>query len=324
MPLDRRAVLALGLSLTAPKTMMAQAAYPDRTIRMIVPFPPGGGGDAVGRLIADALGRSLNQTLVVENKPGADQIVGTTAMAQSAPDGYTVMMSGDTMLAHAAYERKLPYDVFKDIAPVSRIANVPVALLISPKLGVKTLPELIALAKAKPGQLKAGHLGTGGTHYLSVKLMEHMAGIKFLDVPYKGSGQTTMAVASGEIDLVFAGAGAAQALAEGGKVLAMAVSSAKRVAGTPNLPTMSEAGIPGYEMDTSFYIYAPGATPRSVIAKLDREVQAAVNESGVRASLVKMGFEPDPLSHEQCVLAHRKRYDVYRKLIKDLNLQWSE
>lgn len=324
MTFNRRTALAFGLALAGPTKLLAQGAYPDHTVRVIVPFPPGGGGDAVGRMIAEALGKSFNQPMVVDNKPGADQIVGTTAMTQSPADGYTLMMSGDTMLAHAAYERKLPYDVFKDITPVGRIANVPVALLVNPKLGVKTVTELIALAKSKPGQLKAGNLGSGGTHYLSVKLLEHMAGIKFLDVPYKGSGPSTLALMSGEIDLVFAGVGAGMALAESGKVLALAVSTAKRVAGAPSLPTMSEAALPGYEMDTAFYIYAPGATPKGVIAKLDREIQAAVGDGGLQARLIKMGFEPAAASHEQSVAEHKKRHEVYRKLIKDLNLQWSE
>lgn len=304
--------------------LAAQGTWPERPIRMIVPFPPGGGGDAVARLMAEMLGKRLNQTIVVDNKPGADQVIGTTALAQSAPDGYTLMMTGDTMMAHAAYERQLPYNVFKDLTPAGRIANVPVGLLVNPKLGVKTVPELIALAKSRPGELKAGHIGSGSPHYLGVKLIEHHAGVKFLDVPYRGSGATTLAVMSGEIDLVFAGVSAAKALSESGKAQLLAVSSRKRSASAPNVPTLAESGIPSFDVDTAFYIYAPGATPKPVIARLDREIQAVLAEPPVRTRLTAMGFDVEPGSHEQSVAEHRRRYDVYKQLIKAMNLQWSE
>lgn len=323
MTLTRRSTLALGLALVTP-TLVAQTSYPDKPVKLIVPFPPGGGGDAVARLMGEALGKRLNQAVVVENKPGGDQIVGTTALTQSPADGYTLMMTGDTMMAHAAYERQLPYNAFRDLTPVGRIAHVPTALLVNNRLGVKTVPELIALAKSKPGQLKAGHIGSGSPHFLGIKLIEQITGAKFLDVPYKGSGPTTLAVVSGEIDVVFAGVNAALQLSEGGKALAMAVSSKKRVSGAPQLPTLAESGVPGFDIDTAFYIYAPGATPKPVIARLDQELQAVVADPATKARLTTMGFEVEAATHEQSVAVHRQRYDLYRQLIKNLNLQWAD
>lgn len=323
MPFTRRSALTLGLVL-ATQTLFAQPAYPEKPIKLIVPFPPGGGGDAVARLVGEALGKRLNQAMVVENKPGADQIVGTALLTQSPADGYTLMMTGDTMMAHAAYERQLPYNAFKDLTPVGRIAHVPTALLVNNRLGVKTMSELIALAKSKPGQLKAGHIGSGSPHFLGIKLIEQITGTKFLDVPYKGSGPTTLAVVSGEIDLVFASVNAALQLSEGGKATAIAVSSKRRVSSAPQLPTLAESGVPGFDIDTAFYIYAPGATPKALIARLDQELQAVVTDPAVRTRLTTMGFEVETATHEQSVAVHRQRFDLYRQLIKNLNLQWSD
>ncbi len=324
MTVNRR--VALGALAVASTGLWAQAPmYPTRgPIKLIVPFPPGGGGDGVGRLMAETLAKRLNQSVVVDNKPGADQVIGTTALVQSAPDGYTLMMTGDTMMTHAAYERPLPYNVFKDLTPVSRIALAPIALLVNPKLGVKNVQELIAMAKANPGKLKAGHIGSASPHYLSVKALEHVTGARFLDVPYKGSGPTTLAVVSGEIDFVFAGVGAAKQLAEGGRALLLGVTGPNRAGSAPNVPTLVESGIPNLDTDTAFYIYAPGATPRPIIQRLDQEVQAIIGDPANHARLVAMGFEPEMASHDKSVAEHKRRYDTYQKLIKTLKIQWNE
>lgn len=324
MTINRRA--ALGAFALASTNLWAQApAYPTKgPIKLIVPFPPGGGGDGVARLMAEALAKKLNQNIIVENKPGADQVIGTAALAQSPADGYTLMMTGDTMMTHAAYERPLPYNVFKDLTPVSRIAQVPIALLVNPKLGVKNVQELISMAKANPGKLKAGHIGSASPHYLTVKTLEHITGAKFLDVPYRGSGPTTLAVVSGEIDLVFAGVGSAKQLADGGRALLLGVTGAKRAGSAPNVPTLMESGIPNLDTDTAFYIYAPGATPQPIIQRLDQEVQAIVGDPAIQARLTSMGFEPDVGNHDKSVVEHKRRYDTYKSLIKTLNIQWSE
>lgn len=324
MTVSRR--VALAALVVASVGAQAQApAYPSKgPIKLIVPFPPGGGGDVVGRLMAETLSKRLNQTIVVDNRPGADQVIGTTLLTQSKPDGYTLMMTGDTMMTHAAYERPLPYNVFKDLTPVSRIAQVPLGLLVNPRLGVKNVQELIAMAKARPGMLKAGHIGTASPHYLSVKSLEHLTGARFLDVPYKGSGPTALAVVSGEIDLVFAGVGAAKQLAEGGKALLLAVTSAKRTASAPEVPTLAEAGIQNFDTDTAFYIYAPGGTPLPIIERLDKEVQAIVADPDTRARLTAAGFDVAPGSHEVSVAEHKKRFDTYQKLIKTLQLRWTD
>lgn len=298
--------------------------YPDRPVRIIIPFPPGGGGDGVGRLFGEALSQRLGQSVVIDNKGGADQVIGTTAMTQAAPDGYTLMLTGSTMVVHAAYERKLPYNVFTDIVPIGKVAVVPVMLLANPKLGVKSVQELIALAKSKPGELKAGHIGSGGLHYFSFKLLEHMAGVRFLDVPYRGTAPATNAAMSGEVDLVFAGVGQGMSLAEGGKLVALAVTGAKRWPTAPRVPTMAEAGVPGYALFTEFYLYAPGGTPQPIIARLARETKSIVEDPVIRPKMQAIGFEPEAGSPESSAAEHRSRYDFYRNLIKTLNLKYSD
>lgn len=321
--MNRRDMLG-GLLAVASAPLWAQGAYPDRSIRLIVPFPPGGGGDALGRLVGEALAKRLGQSVVVDNKPGADQVIGTTVLVQSPADGYTLMITGDTMTAHAAYERPLPYNAFKDLTPVSRLALAPTVLVVNPSLGVKHFQELIALARAKPGQLKAGHIGSGSPQYLGLKLIEQSTGVKFLDVPYRGSGPTTLAVTSGEIDLAFAGLGASKALAEGGKVQLLAVSSRKRSPIAPNVPTIAESGLPDFDVDTAFYVYAPGATPRPVLDRLDQTLRAIMTDPAVAGRIAALGFDVDPGGHDAAVVEHRRRYEATRKLIKSLNLQWAD
>lgn len=301
---------------------MAQA-YPDRPIRMIVPFPPGGGGDSVARIVGIELGKRLGQTIVVENKPGADQVIGTTALARAPADGYTVMLTGNAMMVHAAYARELPYDAFKDVVPVAKIANVPVVLLANPQVGVKTLGELIDLARKKPGQLKAAHIGTGSVQYFNVKLLEHLEGVKFLDVPYKGTGPAMTALMSGEVDIAFAGVGGGAQLAESGKAVALGVSNTHRSTGAPGIPTLEEAGTPGFVLTSDFYLYAPGGLPVSIAQRLNREIKAILEEPATARKLTDMGFEVEIRTQAQSIAEHKEYYELHRKLIKTLGLTWN-
>ena len=311
------------IPLAAPAQTDAQG-YPDRQIRLIVPFPPGGGGDTAARLIAEHLTRRLKQTVVVENKGGADQVIGTTALTQAAPDGYTLMMTGSTMVVHAAYGRKLPYDPLNDIAPVAKVATVPVMLLANPKLGVRNIKELVALAKARPGEFKAAHIGTSGLHYFSFKLLEQTAGIRFLEVPYKGSGPAVQAALSGEVDLVFGSSGQGKVLSDTGKLVALGVTGETRSTAAPDIPTIAEAGVPGFALFTEFYLYAPGATPTAIIDKLNEETRAIVTTPAVRQRLEQLGFEAQTGSPAQARAEHRTRYELYRNLIQSMDLKWNE
>jgi tripartite-type tricarboxylate transporter receptor subunit TctC len=298
--------------------------YPTKSIRLIVPFPPGGGGDSAARLVADYLSKRLNQAVIVDNKGGADQVIGTTALTQANPDGYTLMLTGSTMVVHAAYGRKLPYNPMTDIAPIAKIATVPVLLLANPGLGVKNVNELLRLAKSRPGEIKAAHIGTSGLHYFSFKLMEQLAGIDFLEVPYKGSGPAVQAALSGEVGLVFGSVGSGVQMADSGKLVALGVTGASRSAIAPHIPTLAEAGLPGFALFTEFYVYAPAATPPAVIAKLNGETRSIIEDPAVRKRLEQLGFEPETGTTAQAVAEHRTRYELYRNLIKTMNLTWDE
>lgn len=325
--MNRRAMLGVGMgagvaAMTPP--LFAQTAYPDRAVKVIVPFPPGGGGDALTRAVAEGMATHMGQSMVVDNKPGADQVIGTQAMVQAPADGYTAMITGDTMLAHAAYERKLPYEPLTDTLPVGRIAYVPIVLVANVKTGVKTVAELIARAKANPGKMSIGHIGSGSIHFFCVKLLQQKAGLQFLEVPYKGSGPTTTAVAGGEIDLAFLSVGAAKSLADAGKVVILGTSGVQRAKGAPQVPTIAEAGVPGYGLDTGFYLYVRGGTPQPVIARLSKDLQATLANRSLRARLIAMGFEVSESTQAEAVAEHKKRYQVYRALIKDLDLKWAD
>jgi tripartite-type tricarboxylate transporter receptor subunit TctC len=321
MAFRRRAVLAQ--LMLSPLAALAQS-WPDRPLRMIVPYPPGGGGDAITRVLSEGLSKRLGQSVIVDNRPGADSVIGTQSLVQSAPDGYTMMLAGDTMVGQAAFERKAPYDPFTQITPVGKVADVPVMLIVNPNIGVKNLPELIALARSQPGGLKAGHTGGSSLHLMCLKQLEHLTGTRFLAVPYRGTAPTTIAVASGEIDMVFAGVSTAVPLIDAGKVLGFGVSGKTRSGGAPNIPTMIEAGVPGFDMTIPFYVFVPGATPAPVIDRLDRELRALLEDGAMRKRLTGMGFDVATKGHADCVLERRQAYEGYRQLIQALNLKYSD
>src|SRR5690606_24177481 len=228
--------------------------------------------------------------VVVDNKPGADQIIGTLALTNAEADGHTLMLTGDTMMIHKAYGRDLPYDPSGDITPVSRVSKVSMALLANPKLKANTVGELIELAGTKPGGLAAGHLGHGGTHYLAIKLLEKYGNIRFLDVPYRGSGPSISAVVGGEIDIDFGGVGTGLSLAEANKVKIVGDTGDGRAPCAPNNPSIAESGLHGYEIETSFYIYAQGRPPVSTISVLDEAIHSVLSAESLQAPLSTMGL----------------------------------
>jgi tripartite-type tricarboxylate transporter receptor subunit TctC len=298
--------------------------YPTKPIKVIIPFPPGGGGDNVGRVFAEALSKRLGQPIVIDNKPGADQVIGTIALAHSAPDGYTLMFTGNAMAVHAAYERKLPYDPLRDVLPIAKVANVPVMLLASTQSGIKSVPELIAAARARPESVKAAHIGTGSVHYFCFKMIEHATGVRLLDVPYKGSAPATAALMSGEADLVFTGVGAGLKLAETGRAVVLGVSSSTRSSAAPDVPTLAQAGVPGFELTSDFYLYGPRGLPPAVVDRLSRETTQILADGAMRARLVALGMEVETAGPQKSLEQHQAYFQLHRKLIKAMQLRWAE
>lgn len=266
--------------------------YPARPIRLVVPFPPGGTIDMVGRIVAQKLGERVGQTVVVDNRGGAGGIIGVETVARAAPDGYTLCLcSSGAMITSPMLLPTPPYDARRDFAPITTVVSVPYLLLVRPGSTINSLKDLVALAKQKPGTLNYGSAGTGSTSHLAAALFASQAGIDVVHVPYKGSAPAAAELAGGQLQFVFEAIGAATQYAKSGRLRALGISTPKRSASLPDIPTISEAGVPGYPMITWHSVCAPAATPQALIAKLNREIVSGVNEPDARNRLTALGTE---------------------------------
>lgn len=280
-------VCAASLALTAH----AAAEYPLRPVRMIVLFPPGG-SDTIARMLAQKLSERLGQAFVVDNRPGAAGVIGADIVAKSPADGYTLLFATASFAISAGFDRKLPYDSIGDFSPIGFVASVPFVLLTHPSVAANSVQELLALARARPDQLNAASSGTGGASHLALEVFKSMSGARITHVPYKGTGPALTAVLAGEAQLTFASMGAGLPQARAGKLRALGVTSAKRSSLAPELPTVAEAGVPGYEAITWYGVLAPRATPQAVIGVLNREIVAVLGASEFRERLAALGIEP--------------------------------
>jgi len=281
------AALALGFCDAAAQT------YPSRSIRIVVPFPPGGGTDIGTRIVGQKLQESLGQPVVIENKPGASGIVGTEFTAKAAPDGYTLMVGNiGTHTINVSLFKKLSYDPVKDFAPISQMALLPMFLLVNPAVPANSVRELVAYAKAKPGQVNYSSSGAGGMPHVSAELFRSMAGIDIVHIPYKGGGPAVADLIGGQVQISFATVLESISHVKGGKLRALAVSSAKRSAAMPELPTLAEAGVTGYESGSWLALYAPAGTPADIVARLSAEAIRIVNLPDVRERLLQQGADP--------------------------------
>jgi len=292
----KRLVAALFSFLAATTVAAAQDAWPNRQIRMVVPLPAGAAVDVIGRLVAAKLGERLGQTVVIENRAGASGAIGADAVAKAPPDGYMLgMATTTTHVTNAIVNSKLAYDPVKDFTPIGLIGVVPYALSVSPKLPVNNVRELLALAKSKPGELSYSSVGLGSVAHLATELLSNMTGIKLNHVPYRSSAQAVIDLAEGRIDITFGTLGSSLPLLRDGKVKALAVSTAKRASQAPDIPTIVEAGVPGFEMSLWFALVAPANLPAAITARLNKEVNAIVSDPAVIKGLDLQAMEPDPI-----------------------------
>ena len=273
--------------------LLAQAQdYPTRSIKLVIPYPPGGIADTFTRALAQQLSERLGQPMLAENKPGASAIIGAEAAAKSPPDGYTLLLGSISSLAtNVAMFRKLPYDPLKDFAPVSMVFYTPLFLVVNPGVPANSVQELVAYAKAHPGAVNFGSVGYGTAIHLAAELFKSLAGIDIVHVPYKGSSQVLPDIVGGRVQMVFDG-GTFLAQVKAGKLRLLAVTSAKRLESVPEAPTMAEAGIPGYEMAIWFGVVAPAGTPKPVVDRLSREIAEVVKQPAFRKRFVESGVEP--------------------------------
>src|ERR1043166_1614309 len=283
-------ICAAGLVMSSA-TLCAQS-YPTRPIRMIVPYAPGGPTDIVGRIIAQKLGERLGVTVVVDNRPGGTGVVGGEMVAKAAPDGYTLLLcSTSTVVTRPILMAKPPYDALRDLAPITIVVSIPYLLLVHPSSGIGSVKELVALAKAKPGTLNYGSAGTGSTSHLAGAMLGKTAGIDVVHVPYKGSAMAATDLIGGQLQFIFEAIAAGMQYVKSGRLRALGISTLKRVPTLPELPTISEAGVPGYEVSTWHGICAPGATPSALINRLNREIIAVINAPDARDRLTGIGAE---------------------------------
>jgi len=271
----------------------AQTTYPTHPARIIVPFPPGGPADALARIAGDKLGQALGQPFVVENHPGAGGNIGMEQGAKAAPDGYTLTLApvGNLTIAPSLYS-KLPYDPAKDYAPITVLAAVPNVLIVHPSVPVRSLAELIALAKSKPGMLNYASPGNGSGPHLAGELLKSMAGIDLVHVPYNGVAPAMNAVLGGQVQLFFAQSSVALQHVKAGNMVALGVASAKRIPTAPDLPTIAEQGLPGFDVTSWYSLVAPAGTAQPIIDRLYRELAKAFAEPEVRERIAGLGAEP--------------------------------
>lgn len=266
-------------------------AYPTKPIRMIVAFAPSGAPDIIGRLIGQKLNENLGQPVIVDNRPGATGNIGAEIVATAAADGYTVFMATLSLAISPSFYKKLPFDPIKSFSPVGMVASVPLLLVVHPSLPAKSVKELIALAKSKPGALNYASVGSGSPQHLSAELFKSTASVNIVHVPYKGGGPATTAVLSGEVQMFFAGMPPALPHVKAGRLRALAVSTIKRSASAPEVPTMSEAGLPGFEADNWNALLTPHGTPQKIVDRLNLELERILKLPDIQALLITTGAE---------------------------------
>ena len=299
-----------------PASVTAAETFPTRPIRLISPFAPGGGNDIISRSLGAAVSKGLGQSIVVDNRPGANTIVAMEILARATPDGYTLLTTSSSQATNATLYTKLPYDSVKDFAPVSRIGVSPLIVAVNPALPIKSVNDLIAAAKAKPGGIMYPSAGTGNSTHLAGELFAAMAGVSLTHVPYKGLGPGLLDLMAGRLHTVFATAPSALPHVKTGRLRALAVTSGARSALVPGLPTVAESGIPGYDASTWYGIIAPAGTPRAVITRLNHEITAALGTPEFREQLMMAGADPAPNTPEQFSALIQSEIAKWAKIIK--------
>jgi tripartite-type tricarboxylate transporter receptor subunit TctC len=291
--------------------------YPVKPVRVMIPWPPGGSNDIVGRVVAQKLSENLRQQFVIDNRGGAAGTIGTEIFARTDPDGYSMMINSATHVANPHLYKKLPYDTLNDFIGVTTLARQVGILVVHPALPVKSLKELIALARAKPNQIVYASSGSGSYVHLLMAMVNSMTGTKMVHVPYKGGGPAVISIVSGETQAIFATIGSLMTQLQSGRVRALAVSSDTRVKQFPDVPTVAEAGIPGYEFTAWVGAFLPARTPAAIVNKLNAELQKTLADPGVAEKLSAQTLDPMAMTPQQFSARLKSDYDKYARLMKE-------
>ncbi|HVL75443.1 MAG TPA: tripartite tricarboxylate transporter substrate binding protein [Noviherbaspirillum sp.] len=311
-----------GLALTAAfaGTAHANDAWPTKTVRWVVPFPPGGAMDVIARTLGDKLSQSLKQPVIIENRPGAGGTIGSNTVAKADPDGHTIMIVSIGHALNPNLYPRLPYDAAKDFEPVSLVAIVPNVLVVNSTVKANSVSELVAQAKANPGKLTYASAGNGTSIHMAGEMFNSIAGVDIMHVPYKGSGPAVTDLIGGQVNMMFDSITSAKPHIESGRLRPLAVTTAKRSATLPNVPTAAEAGLKGYEVSPWFAVFAPANTPKPVIDRLHGEIVKAMQMPDVKARFATIGAEPVGSSPEELRTYLRSETDRWAKLIKERNI----
>jgi tripartite-type tricarboxylate transporter receptor subunit TctC len=308
-------------AIAAPVTPALAQAFPGKSIRWILPYPPGGGSDTIARPFARKLSENIGQQVIIDNRGGAGGNIGMEAAARAAPDGYTVVMGLTAQLAvNPALFTKIPYDPIRDFEPIMLLANGGYLLVAHPSLPAKTVTDLIAIARKRPGELLYASSGNGSGGHLASELFNVMAGVRITHVPYKGGGQAMVDTVAGQTQLLFTPPISSAGHVESGRLRAIAISTTKRLSSMPKLPTIAESGVPGYDSGVWYAMLAPRGTPQNIIARLHEEFRKVLGDPAIRGFLTKSGVEPDGGTPDELSKYMRSELAKWAKVIKAANI----
>jgi tripartite-type tricarboxylate transporter receptor subunit TctC len=307
------ACLALVLAASRP----ACAQFPDRPVHLIIPYGPGGIVDFAGRVLAQKIGDALGQTVVPENKPGAGGIVGVDYVAHSAPDGYNMALMDPGIVANPSLQKSMPYDIFKDLVTLSVVSSSPEVLVVAPQLGIKTYAELVAYGKANPGKLNYASAGVGTTPHLAAEMWKLRTGIEAVHVPYKGIGGSFTDMMSNKVQMAFSSIAGALPFTSDNRIVALATTGTARSPVYPDLPTVAEAGLPGYSVDLWLALYGTAGTPPDVLAKLNGAIAKALQDNELKTAFAKFGLTPRGTTLAEGAAFTKSEYEKWNKVITD-------
>lgn len=316
----RGAMLTLLIAVAAHAGGVLAQNYPVKAIRIIVPYAPGGSTDVVTRILAPRLGELLGQTVVVENRPGGSSTIGVNAVAKSAPDGYTLGIVNIAFVANPSLMKKVPYDTEADLLPVSQLSNATLVMTLHPSVPARSVKGLIALAKARPGTLHYGSAGTGAGNHLMTERFSYLAGIKMVHVPYKGGGPSVLSLVTGETALLLASIPSAIQHFPSGRLIPLAVGSVKRNTALPDVPSIAEAGISGFEAIEWIGLVAPAGTPSAVTGRVHQSLVKALASPDVKERIVNLGADPVGNSSEAFAAFIKKEFAAWSKVIRDVGI----
>ncbi|MES3000016.1 MAG: tripartite tricarboxylate transporter substrate binding protein [Pseudomonadota bacterium] len=313
--------VALGLALLVSAGASHAQSYPTRPIRLVIPFAPGGFTDVVGRILGQKLSVALGQSFVLDNKPGAGSTIGADFVAKAPPDGYTLLMVSSTHVISPWVYKSLPFDPVKSFAPIGRLVDSPYVLLVHPKVPAKNVQEFIALAKGAPDSIRYASSGNGSAQHLMGGLFASMTGVHIQHVPYRGSSGAATDLVAGVVESSFAGVPNALAQVPQGRLRALAVTTAKRAPQLPDVPTMQEAGVPGYAASVWLALLAPAGTPPEIVNRLNSEVRKLMNDPETKKALFDAGVEPNPSTPEEMSAYLSEELVRWGKVVKEANIK---